>query len=380
MKVRNYFPLGIASGNAFCNRSAETALLTDNIKNGKHTLVIATRRYGKSSLAIRAIQKSGLPYIETDFYMASSEKVIESYILNGVVELIGRALGPIDKLVASIKKYIKFLQPKITIGTEHLQLELQASKDSDPATNVKEALSLLERLLTEKNQQAIFLMDEFQNVGAIAQGRGIEAAIRHVAQKTKHLTIIFSGSNRKMLQTMFEDENRPLYKLCWKLTLKRISAEHYHAHIQKAAKLAWGEELSESCVNRILDLTDRHPYYVNKICDRVWTYFPDKQPKESNIINAWHNIIDEEKSDAIKDISLLSSGQKTVLLQIAKEPNAQLTSKSILMEMQMTGSSVMAALEGLEEKDVIERNEDGYQIINPVVKYYVLKGSKNFQD
>jgi hypothetical protein len=46
-----------------------------------------------------------------------------------------------------------------------------------------------------------------------------------------------------------------------------------------------------------------------------------------------------------------------------------------MVERNMSGSAVIAALDGLEEKDVIERDEDQYQIINPVVKYYVLKGS-----
>jgi DNA-binding PadR family transcriptional regulator len=377
MRYRDFFPLGIASGNAFCNRTEETSLLTENIKNGKHTLLIATRRYGKSSLAMRAIHLSGLPFVETDFYMASSEKIIETYILNGVVELIGKSLGSIDKLVASIKKYVKSLKPKINISTDHFQLELQSDNESDPASNVKEALLLLEKLLAEKDKQAVFLMDEFQNVGSIAQGSGIEAAIRHVAQKTKYLTIIFSGRNRKMLQTMFEDENRPLYKLCWKLALKRISAEHYYAHIQKAAKQTWKATLNEDSISKILTLTEKHPYYLNKLCDRIWSFHEKHAPSLTEINKAWESILDEERSDAIKEISLLSSGQKNVLLQIAKEPSSQLTSKQTLLEMQMTGSSVMTALDGLEEKDVIERDGEKYQIINPVVKYYALKGSGN---
>ncbi len=43
----------------------------------------------------------------------------------------------------------------------------------------------------------------------------------------------------------------------------------------------------------------------------------------------------------------------------------------------MTSSSIITALEGLEEKDVIEKEEDQYQIINPIVKYYILRGSKS---
>jgi hypothetical protein len=380
MHTRDYFPLGIASGHAFCNRTDETNLLVDNIKNGKHTLLIATRRYGKSSLALRSIMLSGLPYVETDFYMASSEKVIESYILNGIVEIIGKALGPIEKLTISIKKYVKNLKPKLNIGTDNFKLELATDTESDPATNVKEGLLLLEKLLEEKKKHAIFLMDEFQNVGVIAQGQGIEAAIRHVAQKTKYLTIIFSGSNRKLLKTMFEDENRPLYKLCWKLSLKRISAEHYKKHLQSAAKTFWKKNLSEDALNAILLCSERHPFYVNKLCDRLWMYYQKIPPTADEVLTTWNDILLEEKSDAVKEISLLSLGQKNVVLLIAKNEINQLTSKQSMLELQMTSSSIMTALEGLEEKDVIEKENNQYKIISPVVRHYVLYGSKNLDN
>ncbi len=375
MRARDYFPLGIASGLGFCNRKEEMSVLINNIQNGKHTLLIATRRYGKSSLALQAIKLTSLPYIEIDFYMANNENTIESYILNGVIELIGKTFGSIEKIVSSIKKYVKHLKPKLDIGMKYFKLELAADVESDPATNVKEALLLLEKLLKEKKKYAVLFMDEFQNVGIIAQGKGIDAAIRHVAQKTKHLTILFSGSNRKLLKTMFEDENRPLYKLCWKLPVKRIAAEHYQAHLRKAALSAWKKELDYSAVTQIISLSERHPYYLNKLCDRLWTYFEKTPPSSNEIENIWLQVLEEEKSDAVKEISQLSIGQKNVLLQIAKKI-PQLTSKQSILEINMSSSSITTALEGLEEKDVIEKEEGHYQIINPVVKFYVLQASK----
>lgn len=375
MYARDYFPLGIATDYAFCNRTDETEILVGNIKSGKHTLLIATRRYGKSSLAFRAIKASKLPYVETDFYMASSEKIVESYILSGVIDLIGKALGPIEKLTTSIKQYVKNLTPKLNIGTGSIKLELSVEVGSDPAINVKEGLQLLEKLLEEKKKQAVFLMDEFQNVGVIARGKGIEAAIRHVAQKTKYLTIIFSGSNRKLLKSMFEDQNRPLYKLCWKLSLKRISAEHYQQHIQEAANKFWKKEMSADALNEIISLSERHPFYLNKLCDRLWTFYDKKPPTVNEVIATWNEILEEEKSDAVKEISLLSAGQKNVVLLIAKNETSQLTSKQSMLELQMTSSSIITALEGLEEKDIIEKENGVNQIINPVVKYYILKGS-----
>ncbi len=373
IRSRDYFPLGMATGLAFCNRKEETDLLVENIKHGKHTLLIATRRYGKSSLALYALQLSNICYVEIDFYMATSEKIIEGYIFNGVVDLIGKALGSVDKLLVSIRNYVKNLRPKIDIGSSVFKLELTSEHQSDPATNVKEALLLLEKLLEEQKKPAVLLMDEFQNVGVIAQGKGIEGAIRHVAQKTKYLTIIFSGSNRKLLKTMFDDEARPLYKLCWRIGLKRISAEHYYTHLQKAAKLAWNEILSNNLIDKILYLTERHPFYLNKLCDRIWTSYPHHPPDMAELDRAWLDILEEEKSDAIKEISLLSLGQKNVLRKIAEGRTRLLTGMEMILELQMSSSSVMAALEGLEEKDVIEKEDAQYQIISPVVKFYAIQ-------
>lgn len=375
MRARDYFPLGIAVGASFCNRTQETSLLIDNIHNGKHTLLMATRRYGKSSLALQALNLSKRPYVEIDFYMATSEKIIEAYILNGVVELISKTLGSVDKLLSSIKRYVKDLKPKIDIGASVFKLELTSHVESDPASNVKEALLLLEKLLEEKNQYAVLLMDEFQTVGIIAKGQGIEGAIRHVAQKTKHLTFIFSGSNRKLLKTMFEDEARPLYKLCWKITVKRISAKHYQEHIQKAAKLTWNATLNDEIIDQILLLTERHPFYLNKLCDRLWTYYSQTPPSSDEINKAWADILKEEKSDSVKEISLLSLGQKVVLNQIAKGTNRHLTNKTTMLALQMTSSSIITAIEGLEEKDMIEKIDNQYQIINPIVRFYAIKNN-----
>ena len=83
-------------------------------------------------------------------------------------------------------------------------------------------------------------------------------------------------------------------------------------------------------------------------------------------------IIEEEKSDAIKEILQLSTTQKAVLSRVAKEAE-HLTDKESIIALGLSGSSIMAALEGLEEKDIIEKQDKKYQIINPIIKCYVLK-------
>ncbi len=372
MRPRDYFPLGLAEGEAFCNRVHETQVLVENIRNVKHSLIVATRKYGKSSLVQHALHTTKVPHTEIDFFLASNEKSIETYILNGVIDLVGKALGPFDKLISSIKRYVKHLKPKLEIA-EIIKLEFATDNIADSAMNVKEALMMLEKLLEEKNKQAVLWLDEFQMVGHISNGVAMEAAIRHVAQKTKNLMIIFSGSNRRMLLNMFEDDTKPLYKLCWKIELNRISEQHYREHLQKVAKLFWKKSLPESLETVLLELSERHPYYLNKLCDRIWSYFPKTLPTIEDAYDAWQEILDEEKSDIVKEISLLSPNQKKVLIFLAKGETPLMSSKKVILELEITSSSILLVLQALEAKDIIEKLEIGYRIVNPVLKHYALK-------
>ncbi len=370
MKARDYFPLGMAEGIAFCNRVKETKWLLDNVLSGKHSLLISPRRYGKSSLAARAIKKSGLPNTQVDFFMATSEKIIEQYIVKGVTDLIGKAIGPVEKILNSIKKYFAKITPKLIIKTSGIALEFDFPSDSDPASNVKQSLLLLEKLLAEKNQKAVMFLDEFQIVGVIAKGLGIEGAIRHIAQKTKYLTFIFSGSNRRLLKSMFEEETRPLYKLCRQLYLKRISFEDYKIHLNKIAKKTWNGELSEAAIKSITDLSERHPYYLNKLCDIIWSE-NELIPSEKQVLQSWQLLLEEERSDTIKELSALSIGQKKVLTLIAIGKSSNLMSKEMSKKTDMSPSSIASAIGGLKEKDIIQGDDKKYRIINPVIKAYV---------
>ena len=349
MKSRDMFPLGQAEGMSFCNRTHETKLLCNNIETCRHTLVIAPRRYGKSSLIHHVVAKCKLPFTEIDFFMAGDERVIERYLLDGVSQLVQAAIGSIEHMLQSVKHYLKHLRVGFDLEVKLVRLQLDAKEHSDPATNIKEALQLLEHLLAKKKQRAVLVLDEFQNIGAVAEGVGIEAAIRHVAQKTKYLAIVFSGSHRRLLEVMFADSTRPLYKLCWQLGLDRIAREHYVKHIQKAAKQTWKTELSDEVLQTIFQCSELHPYYVNRLCDYVWSYFYDeKPPSAKQIHHSWQAILQQEKSDAVNEISKLALGQKKVLQAVARQSEVALTSRASITELSMSGSSITTAANVLE--------------------------------
>lgn len=367
MNPRELFPLGKANGEAFCNRVEETKKLVGHLESGKHTFIVAPRRYGKSSLCEHAFLGSGMTWSKVDFHIAITEKDIERFLINAVIKLIGMTIGKIDRFTALIKDFVKNLKPKFALSAEYMSLELEVSQQSSPAENIAEAILLLDKLLQENNKRAALLLDEFQEVGAIAQGRGIEGAIRSAAQETKKLAIVFSGSNPHLLKRMFEDERRPLYKLCRKLVLSRISEEHYQAHLNKAAKLMWGNVLPQDVFIEIMKLTERHPHYVNHLCDIIWsskTTIPDTQAVQQ----AWNEVCEEEHSDLVKDFLSLSENQKKVVKYIATLSGENLYSSTAAKIMDIPQGSVRGAIEQLIEKDFLQKHENEFVLVIPLYK------------
>ena len=239
------------------------------------------------------------------------------------------------------------------------------------ASNILDLLRLLDKLATKKKVKVILFFDEFQQVGKIAKSMAIEGAIRNVAQETEHLVFIFSCSDCTLLASMFEDSNRPLYKLCDRINLNRIRPTDYKKFLNKVAKKAWNTSLGVEVLNEIFALTERHPYYMNILCAKLWQN--TEPPTIAYIKTCWQQYVYDEKGTTAAELQTLSSAQRTILKVIAKGKIVGLTSKDFLSEMHLPGSTVIKALSILGQKGYINKTDFGqYAIIDPLIKWSLI--------
>jgi hypothetical protein len=360
------FPLGIAKNEYFCNRVLETEQLIRNIKSCTHTVIISPRRYGKTSLAYRAIHECGLPYVKIDLYMATDHKDIERAIIKGVNAIIAQVTGVTDKILNSIKSYMKTLKPTLEMGSDGIKLVLEASSSATPTENICEALQILNVILEKKEQKAVLLIDEFQEVERVAKNQGIEGAIRHVAQETENFAIIFSGSKRSLLKSMFNDRNKPLYRLCDEIVLDRIGENDYFDFVNKFAKKKWRQPIPPETFHHIIECTEQHPYYFNALLRSI--FLLETLPTQKDITHSWLQLAEKKRNDLFHETDILNVIQKKLLIAIANGINQELTSKNFLNEYKMASSSVIRGLEELIEEDFIEKKGEIYQLVDPLMK------------
>lgn len=366
------FPLGAARGASFCNRKHELEHLMNNIALSKPTLIMSPRRYGKTSLALRSFEMAGAIYTHIDFYKELDTSDIAKSMINGVGDLLSKIEPKTKQLLRLAADFFSDLRVTFSTGNLGITIDLQDRKN--PADKIQNVLKKLQRLAESKKIKVVLFIDEFQKLSDIENSEPIEAAIRHEAQIAKNIVYIFSGSNRHLIEDMFSNSNRPFYKLCDTLQLERISAEHYENYIQKAAKKRWKKTLSSESLETILELTERHPYYVNLLCSKLWL---QQLPDREAVRLCWERCVQESRSQIEREIDLLNLNQKRTIIGISRyQPVNQPTGKDFLSKLPISSSSLTQALSSLIDKDYVYKDSEGYyRLVDPMLNHLFRESS-----
>jgi hypothetical protein len=370
-QIMDYFPLSLAIGGAFCNRKQEVKTLCFNLLESRPTLIVSPRRYGKTSLAIHAITQAEYHHAQFDFLSAVNESDIEKIILKGVGSLIGRLEKGPKKALKLATDLFSGLSFKLSFDRLGLGIEID-KKSARPADGILGILERVEKLSEKYQEKIVLFFDEFQRIYELSEGQAIESVIRQIAQASKRLSFIFSGSNRHLLYQMFNDRNGPFYKLCDRITLDRIEEKDYTGYLQQAAEHTWGRKLEKPVCDAIFGHTERHPYYINLLCSRLWR-LPSVSVNEVDRI--WSEYIIEEHSQVAIELDLLSSSQRKLLVNLARCGGTQAPRGSEFQVLSsMPGATITQALGFLERKNYIYRDHQGYyRVLDPMLKA-VLSG------
>jgi len=377
---KDLFPLSVAKGIAFCNRKAEREKLRAHIDVAAHTVLLAPRRYGKTSLSRTvcetwAAKSKSNVYIDMSMLAVWNENVVVEKIAEGVGEAIAEMLPMFNAV--ELKKFAASMDGiglKLKIGLDGFEFDVSGSLNREnPAasiTSIGKMLKKLDEIAKERGFKVVLEIDEFQEISRLEHSHSIEAEIRDAIQHASNVVCIFLGSNRRMLEAMFTGRERPFYKMCHIMRLERIELVHYHAHLEDMARAQWGHSISLESIETILSLTECHPYYVNRLCFDLWHL--DSVPSKITVEAVWLTVVRDEEPAAVSLLTELSLSQKAVVSQLAKSPTKEITGKRFLISTNLASSTARTAKQQLEKDDVIYSDEDGvWRVMNPCLATYL---------
>lgn len=368
------FPRKLAEGSAFCNREEIRGKLAREIKNVEHAVLVSPRRYGKTSLVLKVIDDLKIPFGHVDLFLAINEERVVERFLDGIAQLINSIVPSNTKALSMVKDFFKNFNVSVGIGSVSVGLKFDPPK-KPPQRILLEALEGLEGFLAKKNENAVFFIDEMQDIIKLPICSDVEFVLRSCAQKSKRISFIFSGSNRKLLKKLFEDSSRPLWKVCKKINLKRIERAHYIRFLSQASKKQWKSDISMSALDEILDLTECHPYYVNYLCSELWDR--ETPPTREIVEDSWRLICKLEATSVAEILAEISDNQKALLLYIAQHKVMfSPSSREAMSALKLTSRGILQSLKGLVDKDLVEEIEvsgkKGYRVLDPLIRQILL--------
>lgn len=357
----------------FCDRQAETEALESNIANGRNTVLISSRRMGKSGLIAhvfnRAFVKSNFKTFSIDLYPTSS---LAELILLLAKEITGPLKSKGQSLLESFLGIVKSLRPgfKVDPVTGQFVFDLSLGEIVKPVDSLKEIFQYLE----DSEVPCLVSMDEFQQIAEYPDNNVLEL-LRTCVQKCKHTWFIFAGSDRRMMEKLFNNPSEPFYMSCSPLYLDAIQYENYLAFARHHFEAA-GKSLQEESFKQVYELFDGHTWYVQRLMNEMFAWTKPGEAADAQMASdALTFVIKTYARTFQEQMSSYPEAQKQLLIAIAKDGQAQqVTSVAFCKKHSMKSpSTVQSALRVLHDKGIVRKDGNSYSVTNRLLGIWLAK-------
>jgi hypothetical protein len=225
-----------------------------------------------------------------------------------------------------------------------------------PELTLEEIFNYLEHA----DKPCIFAIDEFQQIAYYPE-KNVEAILRTHIQKMSNCMFIYAGSNRHILENMFNSSAKPFYNSAEQLYLDCISKDVYTSFAKEQFAKA-GRTIALESASYTYDLFEGHTYYVHNVLHNAFAYIDSNKVIDINDIDKTLSDILEEKGRTFASVmNQLNYQQKETLVAIAKEGKAVgVTSVTFVKRHTLKSpSSVQYAINTLLEKQLLTYHNDG---------------------
>jgi hypothetical protein len=360
----------LALDEAFTDREDEVRELTSDMLNGQNVLVYAPRRYGKSSLVLRAAQealnaKALVGYC--DLMKTPTKERLAAALAKTVYADIA---SPVEQVFERAAELFRGLRVVPTMEVDPIDGSLRFSfqpsrRKEDIDDTIERLLELLGELAAERKRRVVIVFDEFQEI--LSLDKRFPNLLRAVFQAQPEVSHVYLGSKRHILERIFNDKNEPFWRSAKQLEIGMIAPKEFAAFIRKRF-VDSGKRIADEAVERLLRATAGHPYGTQELAYFVWELVEsrseatvaDVEEALTRVLRSEHNHFAQLWDDA-------PHAQRLLLLALATQPTSSVYSSDYHSRHELPAvPTLQTALAGLSKKELVGRSGDGeYRVIEP---------------
>lgn len=362
-RILNPFIIGKYAGpEFFCDRASEADLLCHNLVNGRNVALMSDRRLGKTGL-IEHTFATRLPKEEyytflIDIYTAKNLREFTYLLANEMFRVFSRKQTLLTRLVT----FLKSLNLSVTYSalTGEPEVSLKLGQLSNPDVTLDELLSYL----AQADKPCIVAIDEFQQI-AYFEEKNMEELLRTKVQHQQNTNFVFAGSEKHLMEDIFNDPERPFYNSVVFQQLLPIKKDVYVDFAQDLFT-TYGKKVDAKLVERLYDYFKGVTWYMQLSMNEAFALTASGEAIDVDNFNTIiRHMIDIKRFTFEDRYQNLTEKQKAVLKALAEEfPNTPApTSREFIEKYHLkTASSVQTAIKSLVDKKIMREYHGERQI------------------
>ncbi len=362
----------IGDNEPLCNQKELLAALMLEAHSGNNNVLLAPRRAGKTSLAMRLARnyraQGGLATFTDLSAVPSTDAAAER-----IATALFAALSINDKIFKKLSQLVTAFVPVITMNPDG-SFSVSASASGICKNGLDRLVSVvasLDRISTQSDMPFLVILDEFQDLAMLSDGALIEAALRSTIQHHK-ASYLFIGSRRKLLRDMFESPNRAFYRGATTRELPFINKDEFSVHLIERAGTS-GAVWPRAITDTIVATVEAHTYSVTAIAHTLFEATAPHTPNEDDLTDAIHITTTRETSLFMSIYASLTPQSRILLEALAAEATKHPMAGDYMARHKLTNAAtVKKSLLTLVNGDHIAINEDGFTCLtDPLLKRWL---------
>jgi AAA+ ATPase superfamily predicted ATPase len=352
---------GYVAPEYFCDRETEVGQLIKNIRNGNNTMLVSTRRMGKSGLIRHCFNQTEISSDYTTFFV----DIYATKSLNDFVFLLSKSIfhqlkSSGRKALESFLAAIKSLRPEISVDEQGMpSVGLSIGDIKKPETSLDEIF----RFLNAAEKPCIVAIDEFQQIAKYPE-TNTEALLRTHIQQCPQTRFIFAGSQQRIMSEMFHSAARPFFASASMIYLKAIGKQKYVEFARNHFRRN-GKEITAETIEKTYGLFEGITWYIQKTLNELYAETAKGESCVAEMVDdALSRIVDANKYAYSENMFRLPEKQGRLLIAIAKDRKVRKPASLDFVKRHrlVSASSVQAAMNRLLEKEFVTRDVNGYAV------------------
>ncbi|MDD5891138.1 MAG: ATP-binding protein [Bacteroidales bacterium] len=356
----------------FIGREKEISRLSNNFNFGVNTIILAPRRWGKTSLVNKVaglFSSEKTIIVRMDIFACRSEYEFLNLFSS---EVLRQTSSRIDELKELAKGFIERLTPKISLSPDAVS-EYSISLGITPKTHSPEEVLRLPQIIAErKHCEIIICIDEFQQIGEFPDSLNVQKRLRTFWQNQKNVHYCLYGSRMHMMSNLFQKKSYPFYKFGDILNIAPIPLEEWVPYIRDRFK-ANGLTIEEPEIKQICESVEYQASYVQQLSYSVMLLSSGKVSSE-DIDNGIEDLISQNSIAFIEQTKSLSGYQMNFLRAVVDGIHSGFGEANVREKYNLGSPSNIPRLKNaLIGKELIELSGNGIAIGDPVLRLWLKK-------